>query len=163
MPWSAEKKFRHRARCALEAGIDYKALGARNRTILKNIRAEIAAGPAEITTDRAEIAAAAGEPSISSIPTASKVGQHLYIMRRSDAPDKLKIGRSNDPVNRAATLQSGHCFHVSVLAMFPNAGSKEQAVHAILQQRRTLEGAGIEWFNVSLSQALSAVSMVLDQ
>ena len=138
-----EEQFCARARRTLEAGIDNKPRGVRNKTILKQVRAEIAAFLAEITADRAEIAAdraeiaaAAGEPSIFSIPTASKVGQHLYIVRRSDAQDKLKIGRSNDPVNRAATLQSGHSFHESVLEMFPNAGSKEQAVHAILQQRR---------------------------
>ena len=89
-------------------------------------------------------------------------GKHMYIMQRSDAPGVLKVGRSNDPMKRATVLQNGHCFWLSVLATFPNVGSKERSVHAILDPHRVSEGPGTEWFRVSFSQAVSAVLLVID-
>ena len=105
---------------------------------------------------------ATSPPSQSPAPETRVTGQHLYIMQRSDAPDMVKIGRSNDPTKRADDLQSGHCFFVKVRATYPNAGSKERDVHHILHQHRVSEGTGTEWFRVPLSQAMSAVSCVLD-
>ena len=154
MPFTPAQHVRARVRRAFKEGKPAYARGSANKALLREMIA---------TQEDQREASAAEESSTYSASNASGVGHHLYIMRRSDAPAKLKIGRSNDPVNRAPTLQSGHCFHMSVLATFPNAGSKEHAVHAILQQHRVLEGPGNEWFNVSLSQAVSAVSMVLDQ
>ena len=86
----------------------------------------------------------------------------MYIMQRSDVRGVLKVGRSNDPMKRATQLQIGQCFWVSVLATFPNAGSKERAVHTILDPHRVSEGTGTEWFRVSFSQAMSAVMLVSD-
>ena len=89
-------------------------------------------------------------------------GKHLYVMQRSDAPDLLMIGRSNDPVRRASTLQCGHCFSMRVLFIIPNTGSKEHSVHDILQEHRVSGGPSTEWFRISLAQAMSAIHSVLD-
>ena len=92
---------------------------------------------------------------------APRAAQDLYIMTRSDAPGILKVGRSGNPTGRAEDLQRGQCFRVTVLATFPNAGDKENAVHRVLYSHRVTEGSGQEWFRVSISQALAAVSVVL--
>ena len=86
---------------------------------------------------------------------------HLYIMSRSDAPDALKVGRSDDPSRRALDLQAGHFFTVKVLARVEHAGRHERAVHAALQDCR-ISGPGVEWFRCSLPEALAAVAHVMD-
>ena len=47
---TAEEQFRYHARRALEAGDDYTARGAKNKAILEEIRAEIAAGKKTLQT-----------------------------------------------------------------------------------------------------------------
>ena len=74
---------------------------------------------------------------------------HLYIATRSDAPDIVKIGRSNDPCRRCEGLSSSHCFTVSPTFVFHGYGRLEAAVHKALEDKRVLGGTGEEWFRVS--------------
>jgi len=88
---------------------------------------------------------------------------HLYVLQRSDAPGIVKIGRSDDPVRRASTLEASHCFRVTVAARMDHQGSWEHAVHAALDDRRVQGGAGVEWFYCSVAEAVSAIERVVHQ
>ena len=90
--------------------------------------------------------------------THQRLMAHLYVMQRSDAPDILKVGRSDDPQRRAEDLQTGHCFLVRVVSVFYNVGHCERAVHAYLQEWRVDGGAGREWFRASLSMVYQAIA-----
>ena len=87
----------------------------------------------------------------------------LYIATRSDAPDVLKIGRSNDPSRRCSDLSTSQCFKVTPLAVFPKHGHCERVVHKKLAERRILGGRGKEWFRVSIADACAAISQALDE
>ena len=86
---------------------------------------------------------------------------HLYIATRSDAPDIVKIGRSNDPRRRCEGLSSSHCFTVSATFIFHGHGCVEAVVHRALEDKRVLGGTGKEWFRVSTSEAFAAVTNAL--
>ena len=81
-------------------------------------------------------------------------------MACSAAPDLLKIGRSNNVAGRAAALESSQWFRIKVLAIFPDAGQKENAVHRALRDCRVLDCPGREWFRATLADALAAVTAV---
>ena len=83
---------------------------------------------------------------------------HLYIATRSDAPDIVKIGRSNDPRRRCEGLSSSHCFAVSTAFVFHGYGRLEAAVHKALDDKRVLGGTGREWFRVPATEAFAAVT-----
>ena len=89
---------------------------------------------------------------------AAPVG-HLYVLTRSDAPDVVKVGRDADPARHAGELQTGHCFHVNVAAVFPRAGEHVSAVQAALQRYRVTPGAG--WFRCSVGEALATIADVM--
>ena len=85
---------------------------------------------------------------------------HLYVMQRSDAPELLKVGRSDKPLQRAESLQSGHCFFTHVLAIFRNVGRHERKVHEQLEKFKVQNGAGREWFQTDLSSIYCAIGRV---
>jgi hypothetical protein len=87
---------------------------------------------------------------------------HLYIATRSDAPDIVKIGRSNDPCRRCEGLSTSHCFTVSTAFVFHGYGRLEAAVHKALDDKRVLGGTGREWFRVSAVEAFAAVTHALE-
>ena len=72
----------------------------------------------------------------------------------------LKVGRSNSPSDRALSLQSGHSFYVNVEATYENKGESEHDVHKFLAPFRIM-GPGVEWFEISVSQAKRVVEYVL--
>jgi hypothetical protein len=82
---------------------------------------------------------------------------HLYVMSRSDAPGLLKVGRSDDPERRAADLQSGHCFWITVQAVINDRGCCENGVHRLLQHA-CVDGPGREWFRVDLPTVLETIA-----
>ena len=130
MPLSARDQAAARYRRSFDAGVEPPPpRTAANRALLEEVRQEMC------QEARQEESASSNGSVVSEAPVA---GQHLYIMQRSDAPDLLKIGRSNDPMRRAAAIQAGQCFSVKVRAMFPDAGSKEHDVHRILHHHRVL-------------------------
>ncbi len=81
----------------------------------------------------------------------------LYIMRYAFLSDCVKIGRSHDPERRRRELESGHIFRVEIVEICPGKGYLEQVVHKCLEDRRNTEGAGTEWFNVSITTAIKTV------
>ena len=85
----------------------------------------------------------------------------LYVATRSDAPDVLKIGRSNNPNRRCNDLSNSQCFSITPLAVFPKHGHCERLVHKKLEGRRALGGRGRKWFRVSLVDACAAISQAL--
>ena len=85
----------------------------------------------------------------------------LYIATRSDAPDIVKVGRSNNPRRRCEGLSSSHCFTVSTAFIFHGHGRVEAAVHKALEDKRVLGGTGKEWFRVSAAEAFAAVTHAL--
>ena len=85
----------------------------------------------------------------------------LYVMQYSDSFDAVKIGRSRDVEKRRRDLESGHNFHVTISAVFPGSGCIEATVHKRLQMFRSSAGAGKEWFNISVDQAIVAIKWTL--
>lgn len=65
----------------------------------------------------------------------------LYLIQ-SDVTGAVKIGRSKDPIERLATLQTGAAYRLVMLASFEGQGNLENTLHADLMQFR-LSG---EWF-----------------
>ena len=141
----------------MRAAVAAEGVGTRAAVAAEGIETR-AAVAAEGWKTRTEDAACNVEASSeqTSIFRASQ-GQNLYIMERSDMPGVLKIGRSDNPAKRAASLQCGHCFWVKVLATFPDAGCKEHAIHSALECYRVPEGPGTEWFRVPFAMALETV------
>ena len=86
---------------------------------------------------------------------------HLYIATRSDAPDIVKIGRSNNPRRRCEGLSSSHCFTVSATFIFHGHGRVEASVHKALEDKRVLGGTGKEWFRMTATEAFEAVTHAL--
>ena len=85
---------------------------------------------------------------------------NLYVMQRSDAPQFVKVGRSDHPVQRAEALQSGHCFFMRVLAIFSDVGQHERWVHDQLKEFKVQTGAGQEWFHTDLSTVYSVIGRI---
>ena len=169
MPLSAEDKFRKRARRALEAGRPFSARGEANRAILEEVRKEVqtatSAGNEHLTQKqrarcRAMLKQRTARPPVTH-PNKGYPGKDLYIMQCSAAPGILKIGRSNDCLNRAKVLQSQQWFYMKVLATFPGAGHHESQVHNFLHDRRLRNVPGQEWFTVTLQDAVSAIASCL--
>jgi hypothetical protein len=85
----------------------------------------------------------------------------LYVMQYSYRRDILKVGRSDNPEKRRRQLEGSHAFHVEILAMFPGQGELEGQVHEALAAHRNEEGAGREWFAVSATQAIMAITSLM--
>jgi hypothetical protein len=91
----------------------------------------------------------------------SKPADSLYIMQYSTNRTAVKIGRSKDVNKRKRSLESGHNFYVEVAATFPEKGYLEPVVHKRLEAKRSKIGAGVEWFEISVSEALKCITEVL--
>ena len=94
-------------------------------------------------------------------PSKSKPADSLYIMQYSTSRTAVKIGRSKDVNKRKHSLESGHNFYVEVAATFPEKGHLEPVVHKRLEAKRSKIGAGVEWFDISVSEALKCITEVL--
>jgi hypothetical protein len=77
----------------------------------------------------------------------------LYIMENPRLPGEIKIGRSHNPEERARQLSSGQNFRIVVKRSYGEKGFLEKTLHHKLKHRRVEQGAGIEWFRVSVEQA----------
>ena len=87
----------------------------------------------------------------------------LYIMQYSNDQTVLKIGRARNVEHRRRQLESGHNFHMRVLATFPKRGHLEALVHNALEGVRCCEGAGKEWFEISLGEAIDTINRIMAQ
>ena len=85
-----------------------------------------------------------------------KAPDDLYVMKYSNRDDVVKIGRSHNVENRRRSLEQGHAFYISVVAVFPGCGHYEQQIHQRLDLFRS-RGAGREWFRITSDQALETV------
>ena len=77
----------------------------------------------------------------------------LYIMENSRIPGEVKIGRSQDPEERAKQLSSGQNFRIVLKRSYGEKGFLEKTIHQKLKSRRVEEATGVEWFKVSVDQA----------
>jgi hypothetical protein len=77
----------------------------------------------------------------------------LYIMENPRIPGEVKIGRSTNPEERAKSLSAGNNFRLAVKQTYEEKGFLEKTLHHKLKRRRVEEGAGVEWFRVSVEQA----------
>ena len=77
----------------------------------------------------------------------------LYIMENPRIPGEVKIGRSQNPEERAKALSAGNNFRLVVKQTYEEKGFLEKTLHNRLKRRRVEEGAGIEWFRISVEQA----------
>jgi hypothetical protein len=77
----------------------------------------------------------------------------LYIMENPRIPGEVKVGRSQSPEERAKQLSAGNNFRLVVRRSYGEKGFLEKTIHQKLKCRRVEEGAGIEWFKVSVEQA----------
>ena len=83
----------------------------------------------------------------------------LYIMRYEFDPCGtmgVNIGRTKNLAARVAQKESGHNFRMKVLRVYRGLGNLEPLVHELLASRRASGGAGTEWFDVSVSAAMTA-------
>jgi hypothetical protein len=85
----------------------------------------------------------------------------LYVARRSDAPQYLKVGRASDVARRTRELQSGHVFTVTALAIFPKQGPQELEVHKRLRWCRVEGFGGREWFQTDLETVVHTIASLL--
>ena len=120
----------------------------------------------EYGTDRRQAAGQAPKPSAPDVPDAtSTTPQSLYVMTISTDPDGrqfgVKIGRANNPCERAKQLETSMPFHVDVRHESRFLGYLEDQVHGYLANFRNTDGRGREWFRVSLGEAIHAIAMVL--
>jgi len=90
-----------------------------------------------------------------------KPADSLYIMQYSTSRTAVKIGRSIDVNKRKRSLESGHNFFIEVAATFPEKGHLEPVVHKRLEAKRSKIGAGVEWFDISVTEALKCITEVL--
>jgi hypothetical protein len=77
----------------------------------------------------------------------------LYTMENNRIPGEVKIGRSQNPEERARQLSAGNNFRIAVKQVYVGKGYLEKTVHQRLKARRVEEVAGTEWFRVSTDQA----------
>ncbi len=77
----------------------------------------------------------------------------LYVMSNSKLQGIVKIGRSKNPKNRAYEMASSQPFFVNVDREYPEVGFLESTIHKKLAPYRVEDGAGREWFNISVAQA----------
>ena len=87
--------------------------------------------------------------------------RHLYIMKYSFDNTAVKVGRTQDVEKRRQQLQSCHNFVMEVVALFPDAGHLETAVHTALAPHRSSRGAGREWFAVDTHTAIAVVTGIM--
>ncbi len=87
----------------------------------------------------------------------------LYVMRYSNDATCVKIGRSDNMEGRRRHLEAGLNFKVEVLVIFPGLGPLEAQLHERLQEKRSSEGAGREWFRIPSSEAVALVSQLLQE
>ena len=87
----------------------------------------------------------------------------LYIMQYSNDQTVLKIGRARNVERRRRELERCHNFHMRVLATFPKRGHLEALVHNALEGVRCCEGAGKEWFEISLGEAIDTINCIMAQ
>ena len=81
----------------------------------------------------------------------------LYLAIRSDNPDIVNLGRSDDPQRRCAHLCSCHCFDVTVVHVFPGCGRMKKTVQKALEPYRVVGSSSREWFEIDLSTARAIV------
>ena len=84
-------------------------------------------------------------------------------MQYSNDQTVLKIGRARNVEHRRRQLESGHNFHMRVLATFPKRGHLEALVHSALEGVRCCEGAGKEWFEISPEEAIDTINHIMAQ
>jgi hypothetical protein len=77
----------------------------------------------------------------------------LYIIENPRIPGEIKIGRSHNPEERARQLSSGQNFRLVLKRSYGEKGFLEKTLHHKLKHRRVEQGAGVEWFKVSVDQA----------
>jgi len=77
----------------------------------------------------------------------------LYIIENPRIPGEVKIGRSQNPEERAKQLSAGNNFRLAVKHSYEEKGFLEKTLHQRLKRRRVEECAGVEWFRVSVEQA----------
>jgi hypothetical protein len=88
---------------------------------------------------------------------------HLYILTHSDRDDIVKVGRSDDPDSRCRQLQASQPCFIRVAATLPFQGHLEKQVHERLRSKRVNSGAGREWFEATVAEALQVATEILDQ
>ena len=74
-------------------------------------------------------------------------------MENPRLPGEIKIGRPNNPEERAKQLSAGQNFRIVVKRSYGEKGFLEKTLHHKLKHRRVEQGAGVEWFKVSVDQA----------
>ena len=92
---------------------------------------------------------------------AERHASQLYLLCYPWDDSPIKVGRTHDVEARICQLEGGHNFRLQLLAVFPGQGRLESKVHALLSTHRATNGRGQEWFQVTLSQALSAVALAI--
>jgi len=96
------------------------------------------------------------------VPSVTEGDSHMYLFSYSDRPNLFKLGKSGDPVFRAAQLQMSQPFHVIVEHIWPHAGHLELQVHHAMGQYRHLTGNSHEHYVVERETIMHQAQIVLD-
>lgn len=84
-------------------------------------------------------------------------GQDLYVMKCND---RYKVGRSNDPLTRLSSLQTGNPDKITIYKSWPNFGRYERLVHMRAEVNFTrLIG---EWFTPMSDDSLEKLIVWID-
>ena len=89
------------------------------------------------------------------------VTDSLYLMKNSEIPNQVKVGRSQDVTARRKNLDVSQNFNILVHADFPGYGHLEQKVHEALKDYQVKNVRGKEWFRCSVAHAMKAIASVM--
>ena len=88
----------------------------------------------------------------------------LYVLAYDWTTSKgpYKIGRTKNVEQRVAQLEASSAFRITVVAAIEGRGHLERRVHERLVMHRCTIGRGVEWYNVSVSEIIKAVSDAIE-
>jgi hypothetical protein len=92
-----------------------------------------------------------------------KSKDHLYVMQYSFDSATVKIGRSFDVEARRRGMEACHNFRVKVVRVYRYHGHLEKILHRHLKKKRSILGAGKEWFSLSSDEAVRFISSFILQ
>ena len=92
---------------------------------------------------------------------ASTQADTLYVMRNTLIPGMVKIGKSQNPEDRARDLAMSHPFEMVICSTYERWGFIEKIIHYKLRHRNVNGGTGREWYHVTPEQADKLITNVI--
>jgi hypothetical protein len=81
----------------------------------------------------------------------------IYVATRSDRPDLLMVGSSDNASISCELMQRGYCLTVEPVVIFCGAGQSDRVVYKALEQWKALGG----WYEMTLDDACQVICRIL--